>query len=392
MKISYRREPGFSYMVVEYSSFSENNDFHRRMLAADPIPSLLPLSEETLNGITSFLFDISGKQAFDKTFEVQKLSNTLLLKFLDSIKLLYNDMSEHLLDINTILIRTDSVFLDHSLEHFYFCCIPGLTMDFLTQLKELFNDLLTFIDYDDQNLVMLAFSLNRCVQEDNFTLSDIFEAVSQIHQGASELYDADPFEKDHQIDPIPLHPENDSENEMGFLDKARGYFTGRTFSEVFDDINSGRIIRRIRDFSFYKDTSSHAYVSDPDHSTITFNEKSFFMPEVNPAEETVRLKIPNQPLHYLTGLDRPGDMVICLNHFPFTLGKEESCVDYQLNEPTISRTHCRLYETDDGTLEVEDLNSRNGTFINNVVLNPYERKSISPGDLLSLSSMKFLLR
>ena len=48
-----------------------------------------------------------------------------------------------------------------------------------------------------------------------------------------------------------------------------------------------------------------------------------------------------------------------------TIGRAAGA-DFILNAPLVSRVHCRLTATADGGLEVRDLDSTNGTFVNNV--------------------------
>jgi pSer/pThr/pTyr-binding forkhead associated (FHA) protein len=46
-----------------------------------------------------------------------------------------------------------------------------------------------------------------------------------------------------------------------------------------------------------------------------------------------------------------------------TLGRAAGA-DFILDAPLVSRVHCRLTAMPDGTLEVKDLDSTNGTFVN----------------------------
>jgi pSer/pThr/pTyr-binding forkhead associated (FHA) protein len=48
---------------------------------------------------------------------------------------------------------------------------------------------------------------------------------------------------------------------------------------------------------------------------------------------------------------------------PKTLGRATRA-DFIVDAPLVSRFHCRLSVTEDGQLEVEDLGSTNGTFVN----------------------------
>lgn len=55
--------------------------------------------------------------------------------------------------------------------------------------------------------------------------------------------------------------------------------------------------------------------------------------------------------------------------------------DFIVEAPLVSRFHCRLHVTEEGRLEVEDLGSTNGTFVNG---RRVERAALASGDLVRL--------
>ena len=61
-----------------------------------------------------------------------------------------------------------------------------------------------------------------------------------------------------------------------------------------------------------------------------------------------------------------------------TLGRATRA-DFILDAPLVSRVHCRLSLTEAGDLEVEDLESTNGTFVNG---RKVERATLASGDTL----------
>lgn len=64
-----------------------------------------------------------------------------------------------------------------------------------------------------------------------------------------------------------------------------------------------------------------------------------------------------------------------------TVGRTAQC-DVQLDDPSVSRRHCAIAFTD-GVLQVKDLDSANGTFINE---RPIKESTARPGDLIRLGA------
>ena len=63
-----------------------------------------------------------------------------------------------------------------------------------------------------------------------------------------------------------------------------------------------------------------------------------------------------------------------------TIGRATGA-DFILDAPLVSRVHCRLTALPDGELEVKDLDSTNGTFVNGARI---ETARLSPGDRLGV--------
>ena len=65
------------------------------------------------------------------------------------------------------------------------------------------------------------------------------------------------------------------------------------------------------------------------------------------------------------------------------IGREGAGVEYLSSHMTVSRRHARLNYN--GTWTIEDLNSSNGTYVNERRLEPGEKAQIKQGDRVSLS-------
>jgi CheY-like chemotaxis protein len=89
-----------------------------------------------------------------------------------------------------------------------------------------------------------------------------------------------------------------------------------------------------------------------------------------------------------TSPDGASPAALRLSEFPCLVGRGPDC-DLSLNDPMVSRHHCRL-DWQDGRPIVEDLASRNGTRINGEMIN--RRSQLSEGDLLQLAHTVFAVR
>ena len=73
----------------------------------------------------------------------------------------------------------------------------------------------------------------------------------------------------------------------------------------------------------------------------------------------------------------------------FVVGSQAPLVDGVVAHPTISRRHARVTR-DRRRFYIEDLNSSNGTRVNGVALEPFEPRTIAPGDDVQFGDMPVL--
>jgi len=69
-----------------------------------------------------------------------------------------------------------------------------------------------------------------------------------------------------------------------------------------------------------------------------------------------------------------------------TLGRATGA-DFIIDAPLVSRVHCRLTAMPDGSLEVRDLDSTNGTFINGARI---DTARLSSGDRLGIGRVELV--
>jgi len=63
--------------------------------------------------------------------------------------------------------------------------------------------------------------------------------------------------------------------------------------------------------------------------------------------------------------------------------------DFVLDAALVSRVHCRLVTDREDHLEVEDLNSTNGTYVNE---RRVQRAALAPGDVVRVGRVEFVVK
>ena len=93
-------------------------------------------------------------------------------------------------------------------------------------------------------------------------------------------------------------------------------------------------------------------------------------------------------LPVLKAMDNINYKDIAITNFPFFIGKLKKNVDFVLDSDIVSRYHAKITREEDRFF-LTDLNSTNGTFINDELLQTYQKKEIKLGDIIAFANIKY---
>ena len=412
--IDFKRNLSSNVLVINCPEDYPENDFTVSMLQKARPDMLLPFEIKHLDGKACFCYDITSKQPFDKVYYSGSVNKTVLDGFLNSLLSLSRTLDEFLLDCADVLIRKDCIFMDLDRTKYYFCLCPAGGLDFAGDFTAFCDQLLSLLDYSDREAVATGFSLSRLAHSENFSFSLLEGLLDQARPQAHEkpvfpdsAINGTAFEDDpedlSEIGPS-LQPEyraSKKKNSGSLSQKLKGYFHGKNAQEVIGDINSGAIFKKVKDFEPDITFSEAKPAPKPgeDYLNIPGQESMIFMEDVQyvdiSTEDTINLSAAMKKERRLIGLGKSQDVSCVIDHYPFTLGKLQGQADFDPGSPYISRLHGRIYREDGSDNEkylYEDLNSRNGSLINDRRLDAYTKYPLSLGDVLTLADAEFLFR
>lgn len=90
----------------------------------------------------------------------------------------------------------------------------------------------------------------------------------------------------------------------------------------------------------------------------------------------------------LEPLEKDRYEIIRITDFPFVIGKQRGNVDYVLDKEVVSRFHVKILKEEDRFF-IMDLNSTNGTYLNNRPLSCYQRYELQEGDEVAIAGIKY---
>ncbi len=189
MQAQYTREVNHCYMILQSSEPFDENSYELNMIAANRIPSLLPMSVSHIDQTAICQYDISSLQPFSVFCSSHKLHRKELTglfgNLLDSLFL----MEDYLLSTDHLFLDPEYLYLNWSALELRIAYVPFYSCSLKTSLLNLMEYLLGCLGNDDQETVVLAYRICHELKEPNFQLGDLKRLLLPELQKRSDAQD-----------------------------------------------------------------------------------------------------------------------------------------------------------------------------------------------------------
>lgn len=156
--------------------------------------------------------------------------------------------------------------------------------------------------------------------------------------------------------------------------------------EIMENARKNAVISRNiqKDTEYKKDIQSNAIGESPYEE---YGQEIDFLPKETDRKTVYLGDMLAKKEYVLVGENREYK----LDTFPFLIGKDKERVTLMLKDRSVSRIHARFL-LEDGILYLEDLHSTNGTYLNDLLLEPHVRMKVKRGDFLQFGKTELSLR
>lgn len=444
MQIEYRRDLNHNYVILESTDEIDTNCYQVRMILSNDIRGFLPCSIRGVDGKTLFYYEITSRQSLKSLYEQKSVDYSLLVYLYEQIFQGLDCLKQFLLDTNDLVLLPELIFLDPETENVSLCFLPGYGKDIRQSLRILTEYLLPKINHQNQEAVMAGYGLYRKIMDNHINIESLKDTLLVSRNNSSHSTSIDPAKK--MTDPEKKEPEDpdlpDPLERRKILDEffseseteqsvSRNRFLGIGIAVIltaflilwnwfhpplwFLGILGGCIIIACICFFFVTRFKNHRKllqqslptpVSTPDSSQILSDSNFNFSFSDQPSAELMqsdREEIPNPygettRLHtsdtspkntsVLIPVSSPQMSPIPLEKDMVLIGKFSQAVDVVLDAPTVSRIHARIQKSGDHYY-LSDLNSKNGTYLNNNSITMGEEYLLHDSDEIKFADLTF---
>ena len=443
MNATYYKDTMHSYMIIPCPPEAETTGYQYRMLEMNRIVGILPCGLRHIDGESFLYYETTGKQSLNALYEGRKIPGAELFRLLEALYEVSGTLSGYLLDEQHLVLTGDQIFYDLSSGRYCFTYYPGEVVS-----PEVFRRLADGIDETDKRAAAAAYRLCAAAERDRQTLREAVRAEA-ADKGAPKPWEIGTAEPDKDSAAEKKHEDFDrsvqytsksvekqernaesAENRDSGRESGKKQLVFRILLTIFLLVGAGGLfavqlmvyisqrerrlciagsilllvsacliiaetVLRVRESHRKKREEEWSrrpsYLESDEKDLPVFGTGKVEEYRLNDDEagNTVRFS-EQEMIGRLYGRDRGSR--IDLRTLPTTVGKAQAYVDVVLPDPSVSRVHARIYRGEEGCIEIRDLDSTNGTYINGTRLEPNEKRRVHRGDEVRFGNMEYEYR
>lgn len=186
-KIQYEQENNMRYMKMEFCNITEEAKYEIKMLMNNKISIFLPISIKTINNKNIYFYDVTSKQQFCKIYEFNKLQIKDVELILNSLESMAQIVNNYMLNLNSVMVTPDMLFLDLSNKKLMFTYIPicdemdfelNFSQSFDNYIKELFDFIIEHFDHEsDKKSVIKIYHIYQKIIQHEYNIIKISDLL-----------------------------------------------------------------------------------------------------------------------------------------------------------------------------------------------------------------------
>lgn len=183
VEVRYKREMTHNYMII--SAPEGGSGYECRMLSGNAIGGLLRFREQGTGSRREFYYEITSKQPLARLLERRTLKGNEIRTILLGIHGVISRVEEYLLREEQLLLDPEFIYVDPEQMKVSLCLLPGRVSDTPSELSALLKFLLSKVDQEDMEGVVLAYHLYQESLKENYGMEDLLRCLKPGGGGAA---------------------------------------------------------------------------------------------------------------------------------------------------------------------------------------------------------------
>lgn len=384
LEVSYNRNIKESYMII--TGETQWDSYEKQMLLENQLLCLLEFYTVELNGEQQFWYDISGRESLKDYWE-REISMERIEKVFRYLGYALEELKKYLISWEHIVLLPETIFIKQVGQPFGICLCyyPQKEAGGLEKIVEL---LLSQVEVNQEELLDLCYELYEVVVVSKGNCDMILDCIQQAKEKKEET-------KEKVLEGIV------GEEEIGQEKiKLQSTYTLEEWDELEEaeeecdntQEHGANLFLTIKERVLHKGDEIKKVVCGWIHNTKPSNEQHLdfvIEPQQEVYEPTVFLGQGEATIRgrlVYNGKEQEESFLLTEGEFFIGSSKENQG---RLMAKTVSKRHAKIYHKKEGYY-IEDMNSTNGTFVNDKLLSYRNPVLLRPMDKILFADVPYL--
>lgn len=420
-EVLYDRNASGSYMKIPVIRESE---FDEKIILSRKIPGLLAMDKVYQDNRGMYWYTITGRQSLDAYCRIKKITSKFLEELVLAICAQMEILEWNLVSVDSLMLDPELVFVANDSEEILFSVYPGNHEAVMDSFRTLMEYIITQIDHSDTYAIQLGYQMYEKSTVDGASLYEIRDQIrGRREQAAREEMQKDvnignePTDRDirsienYYLKDVLLNEnlekdenKNASKRKMEKEKIAKLGVDERNCEKPRKSECSGldaiweylceaweSMRAKIGGFEKgligkgKKEPAPYRIAYSPEEECV-MEEEVVYEPQIHPTICIQPKRDCAEGILLYEGSEHLEDYHIVSE--TTRVGKEVQ-MELKISKETISRFHARITRGKDGEYLLEDMNSTNGTYVNDEILPYKERKILQINDIVQFADVKY---
>jgi len=394
-------------------NYEVTKSYEYQMCTNNILNSFLEFQERSHNGEDYLYFEISGMQSLDIYLQSRKLRRDFMILLAKGILKLCKELSEYALDIQRVVLEPKYIMVAPDTEGIKFLYSFQESAEEQNGLERFLECCIEHLDYQDETLVNSLYAIYERLldQQQNFSLSGemerLLEALTEIEivQIEPELIQS---KQQEGLEPVNLREEkkfvrsNILAREKKSLKKGLWIFLlcdvlllifwkPITLLKLFFEMAMGCTLLGLIFNVMRQEKKRKSTVAEPSNCSEYLEEYQELVQSCDTNIEGTRIVDIRESESVLYNLQNIEPQYIYIGSERKIIGKDAGRVQVCIAHESVSRMHAMVVKEGENCI-IEDLNSTNGTRVNNVLLKPRTPHVLKQGDKVLIAGLEYIFR
>lgn len=391
--------------------------YEYQMCTNNILNSLLGFRERSHNGEDYLYFEISGMQSLDIFLQTRKLRRDFMILLAKGILKLCKELSEYALDIQRVVLEPKYIMVAGDTGGIKFLYAFQESGEGQKGPEQLLECCIEHLDYQDEALVNSLYGIYERLldQQQNFSLSGemekLLEALTEIEivqiepENEPELIQSKLQER---VESVDLREEKKFvrsdilAREKKSLKKGLGIFLlcdalllifwkPLTLLKLFFGMAMGCTLLGLFFYVTRQEKKNKSIMEGQPVCSEYLEEYQELVQSCDTNIEGTRIVDIHDSEGILYNLQNTEPQYIYIGSERKIIGKDARRVQVCIAHESISRMHAMVVKEGENCI-IEDLNSTNGTRVNNVLLKPRTPHVLKQGDKVLIAGLEYIFR